>query len=416
MLALLGIPGAVPAQVCGGDCDGGGSVSVDELVRGVSIALGTVRLSECEAFDSSGDGSVTVDELVAAVSAALEGCRAGAEQAFIIATNFSTGSFATIGVAPPHVLTPVSAERQIHPDAVARQFGGLVYVINRFMGDSIQLIDPQQGFATRARCLTGAELSNPHDIAFVDSEKAYVSLFDRPEILIVDPTPGDDCQGFVRDRIDLSAFGDGDGLAESDVMAIAGGKLYVLLQRLDRDNFFVPSGPGGILEIDIASDTVLRELELTTGNPFAQTQGLWVENGSLVVAEANELGKNDGGIERIDPIAGTALGFFVTEETLGGDITDFVLVDERLGYAVVSLADFSNALVRFDPTTGAKLETVLSGGNYADIELNDRGELWVADSTFGAAGIRIFSAASGVELTPEPIALGLPPFSIVFVP
>lgn len=59
---------------CSGDCDGNGGVTVDELVRGVNIALGTRVLAECAAFDGGGDGQVTVDELIAAVRAALEGC------------------------------------------------------------------------------------------------------------------------------------------------------------------------------------------------------------------------------------------------------------------------------------------------------------------------------------------------------
>jgi hypothetical protein len=49
-------------------------VTVDELVTGVSLALGTVMLAECPVFDASLDGQVTVDELVAAINAVLSGC------------------------------------------------------------------------------------------------------------------------------------------------------------------------------------------------------------------------------------------------------------------------------------------------------------------------------------------------------
>ncbi len=67
--------GCPPGMACLGDCGFDGAVSVDELVRGVSIALGTLSLSECPVFDGSSDGSVTVDELIKAVGAALGGCR-----------------------------------------------------------------------------------------------------------------------------------------------------------------------------------------------------------------------------------------------------------------------------------------------------------------------------------------------------
>lgn len=59
---------------CTGDCTGDGSVTVDELVTGVNIALGLADLGDCVAFDANRNGAVTVDELVAAVSNALNGC------------------------------------------------------------------------------------------------------------------------------------------------------------------------------------------------------------------------------------------------------------------------------------------------------------------------------------------------------
>ena len=60
--------------MCVGDCDGDGRVTVDELVRGVNIALGAAPLSECPEFDSNEDDQVSVDELVTAVNNALSGC------------------------------------------------------------------------------------------------------------------------------------------------------------------------------------------------------------------------------------------------------------------------------------------------------------------------------------------------------
>jgi hypothetical protein len=60
-------PGACP-----GDCDGGGSVSVNELVTGVNLALGNA--GSCTAMDGDGDGTVGIAELVRAVGAALNGC------------------------------------------------------------------------------------------------------------------------------------------------------------------------------------------------------------------------------------------------------------------------------------------------------------------------------------------------------
>ena len=77
-------PGSVAwAQVgtCAGDCNHDDSVTVDELVTGVRMALGTVPVGRCPDLDPGGDGRVAIDELVAAVNNALAGCGSQANHA-----------------------------------------------------------------------------------------------------------------------------------------------------------------------------------------------------------------------------------------------------------------------------------------------------------------------------------------------
>ena len=62
--------------VCGGDCSGDGEITVDELVLGVNIALGSVDIDQCNVFDTDSDGEVTIAELIAAVNSLLNGCPA----------------------------------------------------------------------------------------------------------------------------------------------------------------------------------------------------------------------------------------------------------------------------------------------------------------------------------------------------
>ncbi len=66
-------PSSTPGA-CVGDCDASGDVTVDELVRGVNIALGIAPLTDCPLFDTDHSDDVTVDELVRAVNAALNRC------------------------------------------------------------------------------------------------------------------------------------------------------------------------------------------------------------------------------------------------------------------------------------------------------------------------------------------------------
>ena len=62
---------ALGGPVLVGDCNRNGAVAIDELVRGVNIALGGAPVSECTPFDRVADGRVTVDELVRGVANAL---------------------------------------------------------------------------------------------------------------------------------------------------------------------------------------------------------------------------------------------------------------------------------------------------------------------------------------------------------
>ncbi|MEO8603159.1 MAG: hypothetical protein ABI629_11340 [bacterium] len=72
-LSMFDVP-AGAAEGCAGDCDGDGTVAINELVQAVSIALGSTPPEQCGAADANGDGTVTIAELIGSVNAALGGC------------------------------------------------------------------------------------------------------------------------------------------------------------------------------------------------------------------------------------------------------------------------------------------------------------------------------------------------------
>ena len=51
-----------------------GYVTIDELIVGVNIPLGSGQLSRCPTFDTNNDGVVSVNELILGVNNALAGC------------------------------------------------------------------------------------------------------------------------------------------------------------------------------------------------------------------------------------------------------------------------------------------------------------------------------------------------------
>lgn len=408
----------LPAIACTGDCDVDARVTIDELVTAVGISLGSASLEQCRSADRDGSGRVTVDELVAGVGHALHGCAPRQTHAFVVTTNFMAGSFATIALDEPREVSRSTPQRRLHSDATARVRDGLVYVVNRLFADNIQVLDPALGFATRLQCSTGNG-TNPHDIAFAGDTKAYVTRFEESSVLIVNPAAQPDCSDFIRGSIDLSAVADADGIPDMDLMAVVGERLYVSVQRLDINNVLrLPATNGAIAVIDTTTDALIDTIELSGANPFAATKGLTVSGGALYIAEAGLFGVMDGGIERVDLASRRAEGFFVTEADLGGDIVDFVLISDHLAYALVSRATFDTVLIAFDPASGSILDTLLAADDFTllDIEVNDRGELFLTDRGRERDGVRIFRAADGAALTNEPLDLGLAPFVVVFLP
>lgn len=70
-------PTVTAVSLCEGDCNQDGTVTIEELVILVNIALELRPQSECIAGDRDRSGTITVDEIIAAVNRALLGCALG---------------------------------------------------------------------------------------------------------------------------------------------------------------------------------------------------------------------------------------------------------------------------------------------------------------------------------------------------
>lgn len=77
--AVAALLSAVPAsaQECP-ECNGDGTVSINELIVGIAIALGERPLADCPAMDADGDGALRIAEIIVAVNAAFSPCNAAA--------------------------------------------------------------------------------------------------------------------------------------------------------------------------------------------------------------------------------------------------------------------------------------------------------------------------------------------------
>lgn len=70
----LAHPSGGVAQPCAGDCGGDGAVTVDEVVTGVNIVLGSTPVSACAVLDRDGDATVDISDVLASVTNLLSGC------------------------------------------------------------------------------------------------------------------------------------------------------------------------------------------------------------------------------------------------------------------------------------------------------------------------------------------------------
>ncbi|MDD5309561.1 MAG: hypothetical protein PHU25_19765 [Deltaproteobacteria bacterium] len=330
--------------------------------------------------------------------------------ALVVTTDFQSGAYSTISLPD---LAPTPNVQVIHDDASCRfdPITGLPFIVARLGADAVDVVDPEAGWQVMKEYSVEAG-SNAQDIAVVSEERAYVARFAKPDLLIVHPTTGAEIG-----HVDLSAYADADGLPEAAWLYPVDGEVFVLLQRLDK---LAPTDYSSVLVLDGAEGTVKDDVRLAATNPTGKLRYSEAV-GRLIIIETGVFGALDGGIEYLNPEDHALSGLVITEEELGGDVADAAIVSETKGYAVIVVFDGGKAsthVVVFDPSRGKKLKDLLVSDEWAypAVELTPDGtELWVADRTGDAPGIRIFSTADDVELTKKPIDVGLPPSMICFV-
>lgn len=342
--------------------------------------------------------------------------RAAQNRAFSITSDFMTGSLSVADLATREVTKDVTS---VCSDAVARYYGGLLYVVNRYGCDNIQVVDPALNYQTIRQFSVGNG-SNPQDIVFVSATKAYVSRYGSADLMVVNPA---DTEGLPSSVISLAGFADSDGLPEMARMTLAEPYLLVACQRLTN---YAPSNESLIAVVDTRADTLFDTDPLTPG-----TQGILLEarnpvtgfattpaSNRLLIGCAGAYGALDGGIESIDPAALSDGGVVVSETVLGGDISDIEWTSLARVHAIVTEGS-SNRLIAVG--SGGVLDTLYTangGFSLPDMETNDRGELWVCKNPFPAsaadpAGLLVFDSGADT-LIAGPLDTGLAPVAVTF--
>lgn len=339
-----------------------------------------------------------------------------ANQAVITTTDYSSGSFSSLDLSTN---TATHDHLTIHSDAAVRTYRDKVYILNRLGQDNVIVLSRSDLKTPLTQYSTGNG-SNPHDMAFVSEEKAYISRYGRTQLLIVNPVTGDSL-GVV----ELSAFADADGLPEISQLALYDNHLFAACQRLDRDNGFAPTDVSVIAVVDVTTDQVVDVDANTAGvqgivmvnkNPAGTVQ----RGNKWFLSAVNTFGDlTDGGLEVIDLANLRSEGVVIDEMALGGNLSSLAMVSDDEGYVVVLDASFVNAVKRFDlgmQSVSSGLSG-LSGGFVPSLGVFG-GRLYVLDggsfSDPASAGVKVYDVKTD-ELVAGPISTGLPPSGIAFV-
>ncbi|HSN30270.1 MAG TPA: hypothetical protein VLT45_28475 [Kofleriaceae bacterium] len=292
-------------------------------------------------------------------------------------------------------------------DPVIRHLGDKLYVVNRFVGENVTILDAKT-LAPVDQISTGAN-TNPQDVAVV-GDKLYVPAASTTGVVVIE-------HGQATKTIDLGTLlGDPDGKPDCISAYAVGTNVFVACSLLDQN--FKPRGAGKVAVIDTTTDqsTVLTMPDKNPAGFFVKSPDDSVFHGDLLLSLVPSFDVfNMGCIARV-PTDGTTAPTCATglsNSALGG-FTNGIAVgtDKKLYLSVVVDQNFSTQsgkLRTFDMNAGTLMPTAMSGATeqITDLAACPDGEIVAIDSTMNANGVRVFK--DGMERTTMPLSLGLPP-------
>lgn len=267
--------------------------------------------------------------------------------------------------------------------------------------------------------------ANPRAPIFANDTKAYLLRYGKPTVWIIDPTATVEAD-FKTGELDLSSYtddlvdaggapSDPDGTPEPETGVIVDGKLFIAMQRLDRNDGFRPL-TAFVAVFDVATDSEIDTMthpdvfgiELPVQNP--QDIQYSPELDRVFVQAVGRFGSGDsppeltGGLVAIDPDTYTVelrVDDGTAEDNPIGQINGFALVDRNTGYLIGSQGFLDTSLYRFDPETGLidggnptpQPVAGLAGVDIRDLAVDAQKRLWIARGD-GTPGLQILDPAT----------------------
>jgi hypothetical protein len=312
---------------------------------------------------------------------------------------------AGVGAAARVDLPSMTVHKDVLPgavqsDPVVRYLGGTIYIVNRFAGENVTIVDPST-WTVKTQFSTGAG-SNPQDIA-IKGATAYVVTLGMPLVEVWDLSTTPPTQGTP---IMLPTIGaDTDGNPDAASIVIDGNLAYVSLEHLVS---FAPAAKGQVAVIDTTTNTVVTSLFLQNENPvnFMRPR---VSKGDLLVAEAPDFTAMTGCLEKITLGAmPAAAGCIVSSMSLGGYVAGAAPSTDGHVYLAAQTNPTTSKLVAIsDQGMVDDVPYSTSGESPTDVATCDAAHLLLANDA-ATGGLRVYDTMTHMEVTTTALDIGLP--------
>ena len=355
------------------------------------------------------------------------------QRAVVTTTDYTTTAVTVIGVDAPR--TTQTDQAALASDEHVVTYGNFFYRIGRYNNDWVakfHVSDPATPIYQYSVLETAGSVSgNPHDLIFVNENKAYLLFLGRNVIWIVNPSAGS-AANFKIGEIEIdAAYDDGDGIPEAHAGLVHDGKLYVIMQQLDRNTaYWDPARPGYCAVYDVATD---QEIDTSGGSPKGidlgihnpQTIEYMASNDLIYVSGTGNYAINDGtfvaGITEVDPDTYAASTLISDDGGFAGAgaISAMQTATAANSYYIAGGYFTGYNLYYFDTSTGVTGGTVGAldgksmGGDYGAMGLDKNGLVWVLNTD--DSRVELVDPATNTVTTT--VATGtLPPSCLAFCP
>jgi hypothetical protein len=330
-------------------------------------------------------------------------------------TDHSTGALVSIDTGTHEVVERALASN----DAIPFVIGDLVYVVNRYGFDFLDIYDPNAGWARLNQIplpVEGYVSTNPQSVVQGPSGELYVSLYGAPQLLVLDPS----AEGLaaIQKSIDFSSFADADGIPESGVAVTGPDALAVTVQRLDRNAGWTPVDEDLLVFVDYESQEIIDLNPNIEGPQGLTLPGSLPRQARLDPVDSNTAYLLNTGLLKVDllqrEVEWTIPESRFEEAGIGGRLQpqSFAIDDDRRVYIAAYDEAFSSVSIYRGPLDGSEpLEAIATGHNAVERSLEwVDGHLWFGTTTVGDEGLLRLSTSGEVEL--GPLDTGLAPYAM----